>query len=153
MQKPFKTLWYKSPRDRIYVLFLWVVFLVAMNRQVYGGIDILLMLVLVISWLLLYFKFKLYINTVYEFWKDKITITSSKKKSYKLPIDEIEKITSIKNKFTITSLLNKYWFTWKVADYSTSIHNQLAIHMKDWLVVIISPRKINTETKKLYPFH
>lgn len=148
-----KILWHKSLSDRLFILFLWISVLIALNRQIYMWFDLPMMVILIMWGYILYTRIKLYKSTLYNFSEDKITIYNQNNKSYQLPLNDIVKITPVKNKqWLISKDMAKYRFWIKTIDYSTSLNHQFAIHMKDWLVILISPSKIEGKIKKIYPF-
>jgi len=140
----YATIWSKSLVDRIYVLFLWVMFLVFLNVLIYWWFDWRLLAWAVITGFLTYRKLSGYKNTRFTFAKDQIKITISAKKQYILPKKDIEEITMIQPSRTgVTSL-------WKVANYLSSHVNVLHIHMKDKTNILISPRLIKDRVWKNY---
>ena len=92
----YKTIGSKNITDRLFALFLGIAFLTVLNIQMFGGIDALLMLATAISGWFLYKKITLFKNTHYVFDKKYIEITTGKKKSYKIPVADIESIMPVK---------------------------------------------------------
>lgn len=143
---PYKTLWSKSRADRVYVLFLWITFLLVLNIQMFWGMDWALLFITVFAWYFLYKKVTLFKNTLYTFDKDAIEITVSSKKTYKIPLNDIDTIERE------PKLLLPRYTGWNIVDYSTSQTNLISIHTKDHTTIRISPKTIQDRVIKRFPF-
>lgn len=138
------TYWYKDFWIKFLIIFNWIIFIFLLNFSVFAyfmwNYDILYFIVLIISWVSVFFIIRLVNNLKYEIDNNWITIITPWKRKYLLEKKDIEKIDYIgKVPFYYWLWIRVNFITWDVM-FTTSLNNIYRINMFDWKKILISPK-------------
>lgn len=142
--KNFSTIWYKDKTSRLVYLVTWILLLFMLNYSVVllikDSLEIWQFVLSLFVWFLFYRLYVLFKYIRYEFSEKWINIYQNKNKSYFLKIEDIEKIEKINKLNFFSWFWVKYNYFTKEVYFTTSLSKILKIYLKDWRVVLITPK-------------